>query len=115
MSNKVKLVIGTIISLVPTIAMAAGLSTIIGTAGEASTLVTGTLPKLLFGLAVVYFFWGLGSYAFGVDDKTKAAAKTTMIYGVIIIFVMASIGGLVGLLQQGTGAGGGGVTAPTVS
>ncbi|MBI3631951.1 MAG: hypothetical protein HY225_00685 [Candidatus Vogelbacteria bacterium] len=115
MSNKVKIFLSSLVVLMPGIAMAA-LPTELGeSASTLNTIISGTLPKLFFGLAVVYFFYGLGQYAMGVDDKTKAAAKSTMIYGIIIIFVMTSLYGIVTALQGATGTSGSGtIKSPTI-
>lgn len=102
MSNRTKFIISTMSLLAPSLAFA----DIAGTITKYTTIVTQQLPAFFFGLAVVYFFWGLGSYAFGVDDKTKAQAKTTMIYGIIILFVMSSIWGLVAFLRSELGISG---------
>ena len=115
MSNKAKIVISSLIAFLPSLAMAAGLDTIQTSATTLSTLITGTLPKLFFGLAIVYFFYGLASYVTGVDDKKKIEAKTTMIYGILIIFVMTSIFGIVSALQTATGVTGGGGTVPVIN
>lgn len=65
-----------------------------------------TLIPLVFGLAVLYFFWGIAKYILAAGDPEKAKeGKSIMIYGVIAIAVMASIWGLVSWLQGVTGVG----------
>ena len=60
-----------------------------------------SLIPIMFGLAVVYFFWGLTKYIRSAGDpKGAAEGKSIMIYGVIAIAVMASIYGLVNYLQS---------------
>ena len=65
-----------------------------------NTLVTniGNLINLLipivFTLALLVFFWGLVRYIWG-KDHDKEAAKKTMIWGVVALFVMAAVWGLV--------------------
>lgn len=57
-------------------------------------------PKLIVGLALVYFFFGLIKYVSGVGDKDKIAARETMIYGIIGLFVMVSVWGIVNLVRS---------------
>lgn len=68
------------------------------------------LIPIVFALAMLFFFWGLAMYIFGSDhDKDKA--KKTMIWGVVAIFVMAAVWGLVQFIgnaldiDTGTGPG----------
>jgi len=61
-------------------------------------------------LAGVIFVVGLVRYISGAgDEETQKSARSTMIWGIIIIFVMLSLWGLVGLL---TGTFGLDVVAP---
>ncbi len=53
---------------------------------------------LIIGLAVVYFLWGLISYVMAGEGDDKAKARGVMIYGIVTIFVMVSVWGLVNLL-----------------
>ncbi len=56
------------------------------------------LIGLFITLAVVVFFWGLIGYlASGGDDKKKGLER--MLMGVVAIFVMVSIWGIIRLLQ----------------
>lgn len=56
---------------------------------------------LIIGLAVVYFLWGATKYILHADDAAKMAeGKDMMIYGIIAIFVMISMWGLVNLLDN---------------
>lgn len=79
-----------------------------------STLQTGTLDSIVnfvgrtiksvipivFGLAIIYFFWGLAKFVRSAGDpKAQAEGRGIMIYGVIAIAVMLSVYGLVYWLQ----------------
>src|SRR5580693_870551 len=57
------------------------------------------LVGILFTLAIVAFFWGLGRYLFSSGDE-KSKGLNTMLMGILAIFVMASLYGLVGILQR---------------
>ncbi len=61
-----------------------------------------TLIPIVFALAMLFFFWGLAMYIFGGEhDKDKA--KKTMVWGVIALFVMAAVWGLVGFISNAVG------------
>ena len=63
--------------------------------------VVSNLTPIFFGLALVYFFWGVAMYVRNAGDPKKASeGKTMMIHGVIAIAVMASIFGLIVALQD---------------
>lgn len=59
-------------------------------------IIGATIPVLI-GLAVLAFSWGIVVYLF-TGDKEKG--KHIMIWGVIAIFVMTSVWGLVGILRS---------------
>ena len=63
-----------------------------------STLINAAIPVVLV-LAVLYFFWGLANYILSAEEK-KEEGRTIMIYGTIALFIMVSIWGLIGLLQE---------------
>lgn len=56
-------------------------------------LVSLALP-IVIALALLAFFWGLVGFLFGGPEK-KDDAKTMMIWGVVALFVMVSVWGLV--------------------
>jgi hypothetical protein len=70
-----------------------------GAVANISSIVGSFIP-LLLTLAVVIFLWGLVKYLFkiGGDEGVKGGVQT-MIWGVVAIFVMVSIWGLVSLLR----------------
>src|SRR3972149_11719304 len=72
---------------------------------------------ILITLGVVYFIWGVIKYVTAKDEEAQKEARSTMIYGIIGLFVIVSIWGLVGLLGRsfGIGAGGGAPGFPTVT
>ena len=73
---------------------------LVGSLGE---LIGFTIPVLI-ALAVLLFIWGLIKFVFaGGDDDSRSEGKKLMIWGIITLFVIVSIWGLVGLLGQITG------------
>jgi len=63
---------------------------------------------LLVGVAVLIFIWGVLKYILaGSDDASKRTeARGFMIWGIVAIFVMVSVWGLVGILQKASGVSG---------
>lgn len=92
------------VSLLPTLAFAQTtpsanlgfLATLVGQVGTAIRL----LIPVMFGLAIIFFFWGLIQYIRSAGDpKAAAEGKSIMIWGIIAIAVMISVYGLVAWLQ----------------
>ncbi len=89
-----------------------GIGALIGTIGG---WVRMLLPILLT-LGVLAFFWGLTLYLFKIGEEGGKKGREIMIYGILAVFVMASIGGIVSLLQKTTGTESGNdvLTAPCI-
>lgn len=69
--------------------------------GFLGTVINPLMP-ILTGLAVLTFFWGLFKYlksGMGDTEDIKGA-KSLMLWGVIIIFVMFSVWGFVNILRD---------------
>jgi|SRR3989338_6049726 len=59
------------------------------------------LVGLLLTLALIYFFVGLVKYIMSAgDEEAKGAGRSIMINGVIALFVMVSVWGLVNVLKN---------------
>ncbi len=86
---------GLVALALPMIASAATLDSIIG-------LVDRTIKELVpivISLAVLVFLYGVVKWLW-TDGDSKKEGATYMVWGVIALFVMVSVWGLVGLLQQ---------------
>ena len=59
------------------------------------------LIPLAVSSAVLFFFWGLAKFILysGSEDKRKEA-KHVMIWGVLALFIMVTIGGIIALLDS---------------
>jgi hypothetical protein len=79
----------------PALALAASL---LDTLAFFNTLLNGAIG-LLITLAIIAFFWGLVRYLFSAGEE-KSKGLQIMLYGVITIFVMVSVWGIVRLLQS---------------
>lgn len=76
-----------------------------------TSLMNSAIP-LIFGLAFLYFIWGLVKYVYaGGDEKARKEGTNMIIWGVVIIFVMLSVWGLVNVLKNTLNLSG--TTAPT--
>ncbi len=66
-------------------------------------MVTKLIP-ILIAVGLLFFIWGLVQFMMsGGDETAKTKAKAHMVWGVIALFVMVSVWGLVGLLGKLTG------------
>lgn len=65
--------------------------------GRVSALIQGVIP-LIIGLAVLMFLWGVFLWFF--VEKNKDSGREFMIWGIIALFVMVSVWGLVRMLQS---------------
>ena len=67
------------------------------------------LVPLFIAAAVVVFLYGVLTYILsGGDEEKRKAGRDTIIYGIIAIFVMVSVYGIVHLLQNSLGLQNGG-------
>ena len=84
----------------PLIALAQDANTVLAKLSQ----ILGLILPILITLAVLWFFWGLITYLMG-DVAEKEKGRTTMIYGIITIFVMVAVFGLVQLIATTFGIG----------
>jgi hypothetical protein len=82
--------------VLPVIASA---QTLLNTLALVSTFLN-SLVYLFITLAIVVFFWGLIKYLFGDGAEGKTEGLKIMMMGVVTIFVMVSIWGIIRLLQS---------------
>lgn len=71
----------------------------------ASHDVINTLLVILVALALLYFMWGLAKMIFRVagDEKAIEEGKRIMLWGIISLFVMVSVWGIVNFLADSFG------------
>ncbi len=78
-------------------------------------LISGAIPVLI-GLGALLFVWGLVVFVLNTSRGNEDGienGKRLMIWGIIALFVMVSVWGLVGVLNQFTGIEQGG-TPPDI-
>ena len=63
--------------------------------------ISGNIINLLFVVAVMYFFWGLANYIKSSGDASERnESRKYIVYGIIGLFVMTSVWGLVKILTS---------------
>ena len=72
------------------------------------TSVSGLINPLIalaVALALLAFFWGLAKFIFrvGGDEKAVEDGKRVMKWGLLALFIMLSIGGIIALIQEDLG------------
>ena len=56
---------------------------------------------LLFAVALAVFFWGMTQFILGADDETKrSAGKQHMVWGVVGLFIMVGVFGIMAVLLR---------------
>ncbi|MBX4210524.1 pilin [Candidatus Parcubacteria bacterium] len=66
--------------------------------------IVNTLIPVAFAVALLFFFWGLARYILSAGDpEAKETGKNIMIWGIIALFVMASVWGIVRFIGTAIG------------
>jgi hypothetical protein len=60
----------------------------------------GALVYIVMSLGLLVFLWGVVQYVIAGSDDKKDAAKHVMLWGIIGLFVMSCVWGIVGLLKD---------------
>ncbi len=82
-------------AFLPSLASAQSLGNIENLVQAIGRLVNLATP-IVVGLALLAFFWGLVKFIFAQGDEDKSSeGKQLMIYGIIALFVMVAVVGLV--------------------
>lgn len=63
------------------------------------------IVPIIIGLAVLYFLWGAKKYITSKDGDSQTEARGMIVHGIIILFVMVSLWGLVNLIVVTFGVG----------
>ena len=80
--------------------VAANSYTITGFICQLTNLVLTAIP-ILVALALLFFFWGLAGWVMSAGDAEKAKeGRARMIWGLIALFFIVSVGGVVGVLAR---------------
>jgi predicted PurR-regulated permease PerM len=67
-------------------------------------VIINPLIMLLFALAMVYFLYGLARYLMSPDnEEVRKSSKTHMLWGIIGMFIMVSVFGIMSILLSTVG------------
>ena len=66
---------------------------------ETTQTILELLIPIVFGLIILFFIYNLGNFLLKTDTKDTEELKRMLWYGIIAVFVAASIWGIVALLQ----------------
>ncbi len=104
MLSKIKKIFPVAVYLFPLVMFAQSVRTDEGTLGGIGVQIIGLLSlvvPIVMTFALIYFFIGLMKYIMAAgDEESKGAGRMIMVNGVIALFVMASVWGLVGVLGR---------------
>lgn len=101
MNKKIKIGALTLGAMLLPLVSFAALGNISGLVTDIGDIIDTIIP-IMFAIALIGFFYGLIKYIFGAEHD-KEAAKKTMIWGVVALFVMSAVWGLVNFLGDAVG------------
>ena len=90
------LVLGLLI--LPVLIFAEDTGNLSGTLTTISSLLD-SVKTIIFALAFLAFFYGLAKFIFSASGEDKENGKSIMIWGIIALFIMFSIWGIIKILQ----------------
>lgn len=62
--------------------------------------IAGLMIPIAFVLALIYFFWGVAKFVFSAGDtQAIREGKYILFWGVIVMFILVSVWGIVRVLQ----------------
>jgi uncharacterized membrane-anchored protein len=99
---KKALIVGASIFL-PVVAGAQQLSNIETLVQSISRIINIIIP-IVFALALLFFFWGVAQYILNSgNDEAQKEGRSKMIWGIVALFVMSAVWGLVRFLGTAVG------------
>lgn len=106
---------GSLLFALPAIVSAQALQPVANVVNAAGGIINLLIP-ILIALALVVFFYGLVRYIWGsASAESKTSGRNIMIAGIVSLFVMVSIWGIINIIQGSLGVNPtGAVQVPTV-
>ena len=91
------------------------ISTLTNVIDKFAEIINGLLP-IVVAIALLAFFWGLVQYIFYQNsEEKKKTSKNIMIWGLVALFVMVSVWGIINVVQETFDIQpGGSITPPSV-
>ena len=90
----------------PSFVYANGHKTFKGLINTITNEILSPLIPFIFGLALLGFLWGAAQFIFKADnEEARKKGSQKMIYGIIALFVMISVWGLVKVITTTFGVG----------
>lgn len=75
-----------------------------GLLNKISDQIINPIILLLFVLALLYFIWGVTQYVIKADsDEQREQGKQHMIWGVVGMFIMVAVYGIIGIIKNTIG------------
>lgn len=100
-----KIITGAALAFLPLFAMAQTTAySILGTVRD----VMNILIPMLITAALIYFIWGVIQYIIAKDADAKEKGKKVLVQGILGLFIIVSVWGLIGIIQSTFGIGAGG-------
>lgn len=95
------------LTIAPLMAFAQSGTQLYGILNIIQNIVNIIIP-ILITAGIAWFIYGVVMYATATDEEKRKESKNIMIYGIIGLFVIVSIWGLIRFLGTATGVGQGG-------
>lgn len=103
MKNKIILPIYLALAFLPISAIAQQLTGTETFFRSVARIISTILIPLVMTVALLLFFWGLVMYIRSVSPGSKEEGKSIMIWGIVALFVMTSVWGIVRLIRTELG------------
>jgi len=92
--------------LLPAMAFAQSLGNIDNILQSVLRILQSTLLPIVAALALIYFFWGLAKFILSAgDEEARKQGQRIMLWGVVALFVMVSVWGIVRFIGNAIGIG----------
>jgi len=89
--------------LLPVVAFAQGLE---GTLEDIQEVIGAAIPVII-GLALLFFLWGVATFILSAgEDDARKKGRQMMLWGIISLFVIVAVWGIVNILVETLGVGG---------
>lgn len=89
------------------IAYAASGQAVCGLISKINQVIINPIIGIIFALAVILFFYGVAKFLFySENDDKRKEGRSHMIWGIIGMFIMVSVFGIIRLIMDTLGVGG---------